>query len=158
MNWADWGMLIILVASISFGVSRGFVKETLSLVVWFIAFWIAFLFSDQLAGHLSMVITNPTLQRVIAFLLLLIVTLIFGGLVNRLVVTSLHRSGLGFPDRALGLVFGFVRALLLICILLYVISLTPLTDMTWWKTSKLIPYFHAVTDWIKQLGSGFSAK
>jgi len=52
-------------------------------------------------------------------------------------------------DRLLGLVFGFIRGAVLVCVLVILAGLTPLPQDTWWKQSRLLPPFQSLALWLK---------
>ena len=53
MVWIDYAILIVIGLSTLISLVRGFVKEAMSLVVWFAAFFIASQFYLKLATHLT---------------------------------------------------------------------------------------------------------
>ena len=52
-NGADWAIVVVVGLSILISLSRGFVREALSLLVWVAAFVVAFLFSAKLSPLLG---------------------------------------------------------------------------------------------------------
>jgi membrane protein required for colicin V production len=78
MNWADWTIITILVISGFFGLRRGFIKETLSLVTWVAAFMVARIFGQALSVVLVDFISTPSVRIVTAFALLFVITLLMG--------------------------------------------------------------------------------
>ncbi|KNC65048.1 bacteriocin production protein, partial [Pseudoalteromonas rubra] len=55
MIWVDYAIFAIVGISTVFGLMRGFVKETMSLVVWIGAFFISSLFYQYLATFLTFI-------------------------------------------------------------------------------------------------------
>ena len=82
LNWVDAIILGIVVISALMSLSRGFVKEALSLVTWVIAAIVAWMFGGSLAHHLSPYIDTPSIRVIAACAVLFVTTLIVGGLVN----------------------------------------------------------------------------
>ncbi|MGH1441030.1 MAG: CvpA family protein [Cellvibrionaceae bacterium] len=154
LNWADWAILAILAISSLISLKRGFVKEALSLAIWIIALAIASLFSPKLAPMLSAYIEAPSLQQMAAFASLFVATLLIGGAVNYLLATLIKATGLSGTDRLLGILFGLVRGLIIVMvILLYVPKLVPLNEDSWWQQSALIPHFLNFEDRFRELSS-----
>lgn len=145
MNWVDIVILSVIGVSVFISVCRGFVREVLSIVTWVVAFWVAFLFTPALAGHLVNVIEVPSLRSATAFLLLLIGTLILGAIVNYVVGRLIVRTGLSGTDRLLGIVFGVARGIIIVGILVLLAHATPLTQDPWWQESVLLPRFDRLT-------------
>jgi len=153
-TWADWAIIAILVISSLISLKRGFVKEALSLAIWVIALAIASLFSPKLAPMLAAYIEAPSLQQMAAFASLFIATLLIGGAVNYLLATLIKATGLSGTDRLLGILFGVVRGLIIVMvILLYVPKLVPLNEDSWWQQSTLIPHFLDFEDRFRELSS-----
>ncbi len=94
LSWIDIGIAIILLISVGVAMFRGFVKEAISLASWVVAIWLAMTFSSQVALFLPASIDEATfnlgsneleaskLRVGIAFLLIVIGTLIAGALLN----------------------------------------------------------------------------
>lgn len=142
MNWADWAIVVILTLSSLISLTRGFIKEAFSLVIWIAALLLANLFSDRLDHLLVNTITTPSLRAMTAFIGVFIAVLIIGAIINYLVGILIKATGLSGTDRLLGVCFGFIRGLLIVIILLiYVPSFIPIKKDPWYQQSTLIPYF-----------------
>ena len=51
----------------------------------------------------------------------------------------------------LGLLFGGLRGLLILSLLVMVAGMTPLTQDLWWRESTLLPHLQQLTDWMVTL-------
>lgn len=152
LNWVDLTIIGLVAFSVLISIIRGFVRETLSLVAWIAAFWVALTFSNALAdGLVAKYVANITFRYPVAFGVLFIVTLIAGAFVNYTMGVLVDKTGLGGTDRALGTVFGFARGILLVAVLLLLTSLTPMAKDKWWKDSVLVPHFTPIETWLKSL-------
>ena len=151
MNWIDFIIIGLVVLSTLISLMRGFVREAISLVVWVAAFWIALAFGGALAAtklfHEGL--TSPSLRIGIAFLSLFITTLIIGTLLNHLLATLVHKTGLSGTDRLLGVIFGAGRGVLVISAVLLVANYTILVKEHWWQQSTLIPQFKPAVQWLQ---------
>lgn len=148
MSDIDWIIIGVLGISGLVSLIRGFVKEALSLLIWFVAFVLAIALSPKLAHLLSGWFAHETLQMIAAFVLLFVGTLIVGGLVNQLIVSLLSKAGLGPLDRLLGMVFGVLRgAIIVLACLMIVPAVISVEGQSWWQTSSLIPKFLMLEDW-----------
>ncbi|NCF16981.1 MAG: CvpA family protein [Haliea sp.] len=158
LNWVDWFIVVVLVASILLSLWRGFAREAISLAAWVAAFVIANLFVDQMASLLSTWISNVTGRYVAAFALLFVGTLMLGGVLGILAAQLLKVTGLSVLDRLLGTVFGFARGVIIILVLVFVVrQLVPPKDLQWLHQSQLMPHLEMLAHWTQilfhQLGS-----
>lgn len=152
MNWADWAIVAVIAVSTLIGIWRGFVREALSLAVWVVAFIVAMVFYSALAPWFERWVDTPSIQLLAAWVTLFVGTLLLGGLVNFLLVTLVHATGLGGTDRFLGMLFGFARGLLVVLAILIVLpGVIPVTRDDWWLESALIPHFLAFDNQAREL-------
>ncbi|OBS08914.1 CvpA family protein [Acidihalobacter prosperus] len=149
MNGADVAIVAIILVSVIVSLFRGFVRESLSLATWVLAFWLALEFSDRLSTLLPNAIHSPLLRIWIAFGVLFIVTLVLGALFNNLAAQLIKRTGLSGTDRALGILFGVARGALLVVLLVLLAGLTALPQENWWHHSYLLEHFQRVALWLR---------
>ncbi|TNC92127.1 MAG: colicin V production CvpA, partial [Thalassolituus sp.] len=119
MTVIDWVILGVIVVSGLISLMRGFVKEALSLVSWVVALFVARFFSGNLATLLEGQIETNSLRWVVAFVILFVATLFVMALINYLISQIVKATGLTGTDRVLGMVFGMVRGLLIVVVLVY---------------------------------------
>lgn len=150
--WIDYAILGVLLLSMVVSALRGFIRECLSLVVWIAAVVVAVAFSDVAAGFLSSHVTVPSVRLILAFTGLFLATLVLGGLVNYLIGTLVTKTGLSGTDRIIGIVFGLLRGIAVVTVLVMLAGLTPLPADPWWDQSLLLPRFvdlaSYVVEWI----------
>ncbi len=139
LDGVDVAILIICGVSCLFGLWRGFVREVLSLLAWIVALLIGRVYSDDFAPMLGSWIASESMQKVFAFAVLFIATLIVGAMVNHLVAKLITISGLKLTDRLLGGVFGIARGVVILMVFIYFGASFFATE-TWWTESKFIPY------------------
>ncbi|MGB5324357.1 MAG: CvpA family protein [Pseudomonadales bacterium] len=151
MNQLDILILIVLGFSGIVSLLRGFVKEALSLLIWFVAFAVAVALGPRFAHLLSGWFAHETLRLVASFIVLFVGTLIVGGLVNQLIISLVSKAGLGPLDRVLGMVFGVLRGAIIVLVLLMIFPpLLALDSQAWWRDSLLVPKFLMLEDWALQ--------
>lgn len=150
MVYVDYAVLGIVVLSILVGALRGFIKEVFSLAVWAAAFLIAFQYSGALALQLENHIELPSARTSMAFAGLFLVVLLIGGLITFLIGKLVEKTGLSGTDRLLGGLFGAIRGLILILVLMLVAGLTPVPQDPWWQQSRTIQSLMPLAEWSAQ--------
>ncbi len=149
--WVDYIIIGIIAISALISLFRGFVREALSLAAWIFSFWVSWSFFRELALHFEPWISVPSVRLGVAFLLLLIATLMIGALVNYLVGQLVEKTGLTGTDRVIGIFFGIARGSLLVGIAVLLAGLTVIPADPWWHESVLISYFQDLAIWLRDL-------
>ena len=145
----DLIILGLIAFSAVISIFRGFVLELLSIVTWVVSFWVAWHFSQELSLLLTKYVHSASLRYPVAFMSLFVLTMILGALVNYLIAQLVDKTGLSGTDRTLGLLFGLIRGVLIIGVLLLILRLTPATEQGWWTHSKLVPAFMPLEQWLQ---------
>lgn len=146
---ADIVLLAILGISTLVGLWRGFVVEVMSLAVWVAAFWLAFVFGDEVAAMFDGVVQAGAARWFLGYVTTFILALLVGGLATWLLGKLVSSTGLSGTDRLLGLGFGLLRGAALICVLVLVLGFTPAPQDAWWRESRLIPRFQPGAEWMR---------
>jgi len=151
MNGADYLFIGILLVSLTLGVMRGFIREALSLLVWLIGLWLAWHYAHLLYPYLGGTLAQPGLREWVARLLMLALVLLVGSAIGALVSYLVTRAaGLAVTDRLLGLLFGLVRAVVMIGIFVIVGQGLGLDGERWWKSSRLMPHAEHAASWLER--------
>jgi len=145
--WIDWTILGVITLSALLSLTRGFMREAISLISLLVAVVVARLFSGQMELLLAGWIASTPLRTVAAFALLFFGVLVMGGILGRLLGHLLRVSGLGMFDRLLGMAFGVVRGLIIVVLLVAAIEQTPATTSDSWRSSRLLPHLLLLADW-----------
>lgn len=157
LNWFDFALIGVIALSTLISVVRGFVKEAISLVVWFSALFVASQFYPDLAVYFT-AIDDAVLRNGAAIAALFVATLIVGALVNYTVSQLVRATGLSGTDRALGAVFGALRGVLIVSALLFFVdTFTPFAEAQWWQQSMLVPEFAVIIEWFFEYVKGSSS-
>ena len=134
MTGFDFALLGILGASTLLGVFRGLIKELLSLVAFGLAFLAAVWWGPSLAGLTILNwVSHEYLRLGISYASLFVLTLLAVGLLNMAMAAMIKSTGLSPADRGLGALFGLVRGVLLILVLVILAGYTPLPNEPWWQ-------------------------
>ena len=152
MTAVDYLFLGILVLSAAAGLWRGFLKEACGLVTWIIAFWAAWRFGSVVEPHLGGLLVDDPFRtwagRVIVFVIVLVIGAIAGALLAHLANLALLRA----MDRALGFLFGTLRGIVLLGLLVVLGQAARLHTEDWWRHSRLIPMVMPVAKTLHALG------
>ena len=76
-------------------------------------------------------------------------TLVVGAIVNFIMSQLVSRTGLSGTDKALGVVFGGARGVLIVTMVVLLASLTPMPEATWWQDSASVGWFQQLAEWLK---------
>ncbi|ANB19176.1 Colicin V production protein [Dokdonella koreensis DS-123] len=148
MNWADYTILAVLALSVLVGLWRGFVAEVFALACWALAFWLAWMFGPALAERFSDSISVPSARVLLGYALCFVAVLIAGAIVGFVLRKLVSGSGLSGTDRLLGMVFGLVRGVALVVLVVLLLGFTPFTRDPWWSASQLLPTFRSAAAWV----------
>ena len=147
-NAFDWFVVVVVSVSMLVSLWRGFAREALSLAGWIVAFVLANLFAVEVAALLSSFIDNITGRYIIAWSLLFLLVLLACGVAAKVFSRAVRASGLGLLDRLLGTVFGFLRGLLVVMAIVFVLrDLLPPAEQQALYQSALMPTIDMALDW-----------
>ena len=146
MIWVDWVLLGMLALSTIVGLWRGLVREIMSVLIWIVAIWAALKYSQVAAGYVSSWITPPSMQALVGFAGVLLVTLTVGGLLVWLIGKLVDATGLSGTDRTFGMLFGIGRGVIIIAAAVLVARFTAMPQDPWWQASALLPQFERIAD------------
>lgn len=156
--WVDLVILSIIGLSVITGLIRGFIKELIALVVWILALWLAYTYTDVTGPWLQPYIQDPTARKGAGFVLILLATLLVGAIVNAILSFILKRSGLSGTDRLLGMGFGFVRGIFIVSLIMLVIQMTSVPHQQYSKNSLLYAKFTPIVQWLYGMMPDFIKK
>ncbi len=153
MGGFDWIIAAILLVSILVGIFRGFIKESLSLISWILAIWLAFSFCVP-AGefiHQYISIPAPKFREWAGFALVFISTLFAFSVITYVVTKVFVRGPIKGIDRVLGLAFGAVRGAAIVVAILVVARGFGMESSDWWQNSQHISKFEPFTKLVEEL-------
>lgn len=149
MTLLDYAVLAIIGFSVLLSVIRGLVREVLALAAWAIAFVVAWLFGSQLAAIMPAEIPREELRLLAGFAVLFFVVLLAMSLVAMAVSQMVKSAGLSVEDRLLGAVFGLVRGVAVVTILVLLAGATTLPGQPFWREAALRPVLERVAIVVK---------
>jgi membrane protein required for colicin V production len=147
LNLFDWLLIAILAWSTITAFLRGIVLEIFSLLGLVAGILVASWNYQRLAVPLCHLLdhlftVSSSTCNILSFLVIVIGIMLLTRLAARLIRRTAQTIGLGFFDRLLGAVFGFVRGCLIgVSLLMAVAAFLP--HSVWISNSRLTPYFLA---------------
>ena len=141
MSWLDYVIIGIVTVSVIISIIRGFVREGMSLAGWIIAVWVSLEFADNASVVFEGAIDTPSLRVGVTFFLLFVGVLVISTLINHQVGKFIRSAGLSGLDRLIGALFGTIRGVLIITVLVVLLGMTSMPETAWWAESELLQYF-----------------
>jgi membrane protein required for colicin V production len=150
MNGADHLFGIILLVSGFLGFLRGFVREAISLLAWLVGLWFAWHFAYLVYPMLGGALAQPGVREWTARAVVLFLVLLAGAGVGALANYFTRRaSGLAIMDRTLGTIFGLMRGVVVVGLLVIGGRVVHLDLEPWWGRTKSMPVAEAVANWLE---------
>jgi len=151
MNGADHVFTVILLISLVLGCLRGFVREAISLLSWLIGLWLAWHFAYLLYPWLGGALAEPGIREWTGRAIVLFLTLLTGSAAGAIAAYFVQRAtGLAVMDRLLGGLFGLMRAVVVIGLLVIGGRAVDLELEPWWQKTKSMPAAEAVANWLER--------
>lgn len=148
-TWFDALLLLVIVLSIVLSFFRGFVKEAISLISWVLAVVLGLKLAPMISHHWLSGLASSTVAYVIAFVGVAVAVLLLGFVVSKIIKLFATLTGLGIFDRALGVIFGFVRGVLLATLMTMLVSVTALASSSWFENSAMKVALHKPEQWMQ---------
>lgn len=140
----DYAVLAVVVISVLFSLFRGAVREIMALASWIGSFLIALHGAPILSRLLPESFGHPWLRLFASFIALMLVCLVVFALLSLAMAEFVRNSGLKPWDRWLGLIFGLVRAVVILVVLVLAAGLTPLPREPAWRNAVSRPPLEAL--------------
>tara|TARA_B100001093_G_C26730691_1_gene972115 strand:- start:739 stop:1329 length:591 start_codon:yes stop_codon:yes gene_type:complete len=138
LNFADWFILVVLIASGLISFSRGFAKEFLSLFLWIAAFIAAISLEFLATPKINQYIGNPEISKILSYIVVFVIFIFVGGILIKFISKLIKWSGASGFDRFLGIIFGLTRGLVVLFIIFLLLpSSMKKTDLI--SNSKITP-------------------
>jgi membrane protein required for colicin V production len=114
MNSLDLIVVAVVALSGLFAFIRGFVREALSIAAWAGALAVAMYFYTPVLPLVQNVIKSVLAAQLFTGIGLFLISVVFFSVIVGVVSSRVRGSGLGALDRALGLLFGVTRGIVLV--------------------------------------------
>jgi membrane protein required for colicin V production len=131
MTGFDYAVIGIMLMSLLLGLWRGLIYEVLSLLGW----PLAFILSRQFAGNIEpmLPISGDAARIGLAYVLVFIATLIVWGMLVWLFAKLVKAAGLGMLDSLLGGLFGLLRGVLVILVVVWLAGTSSIPEQAFWR-------------------------
>lgn len=140
LNFLDFIVLFILVASVVMSAMKGFVRELLGILSLIAAFFLGVWFYRTASTLFKEVVKSENIALFLGFAIVFLGTLLGGALVAWVVQKLIKFAKIQWFDRLLGAAFGFIRGWLLGSIVFLVLTSFNL-QAEQVKNSRLAPYY-----------------
>jgi membrane protein required for colicin V production len=149
----DWIIAAIFLVSVLLGIMRGFIKESLSIISWIVAIWLAMTFCVQVGDFLGQYIEIPNLKfrKWAGFSLIFIGTLFLFALVSYIIIKVFVRGPIKGTDRVLGIGFGALRAAAIVVAIVIVTRGLGMENSDWWKNAQYLSRFVPFANYVEAL-------
>lgn len=134
MTAFDFALIGIMSISVLIGLWRGAVYEVFSLLGWPLAFVLSKYCAPQLAAMLP--VNTEATRTALAYALVFIAALLVWAMLVWLLSRLIKAVGLGFVDGLLGALFGVLRGVLVVLVLVWVAGMTHLPEQRFWRDAK----------------------
>lgn len=138
MNTLDLVLLALTAVSVVFGLWRGLVRESFSVLAWLAGFPIASYFALDVRHWLNLSDASPAVAYLLAWVLVFVLVWLVCHVFSAVLSGALSMVGLGIFNRLLGAVFGLTRAAMALMVFAILVRLTPAATYPLWKSSWVI--------------------
>lgn len=151
MNGADHLFVIILLASGVLGYIRGFIREAIALLTWLVGLWLAWHFAYLVNPWLGGALATPGVREWAGRAIVLLLVLVIGAGIGGVVSYFAHRAaGLAVMDRLIGSVFGLVRGVVMVGLIVIAARAVDLDGEEWWGRTRTMPAAEAAANWLER--------
>jgi membrane protein required for colicin V production len=126
MNWIDIVIVLVIGSFTITAYMAGLIREVVTLVSAFLGIIVAGLFYQDLGNDVLVFIEDDAANGAVSFLVLLGAVYLAGQLVAVMLKTTASLLLLGWADRIGGALFGFLKGLIIVEVLLIVLVTYPL--------------------------------
>lgn len=144
MTGFDYIVLVVMALSVLVSVVRGALREFVALASWVVSGFVAVRFAPSVSGLFPSVVTSPEIRVAAAFIVVLVICLLLFAVVSLVLTKLIAKSGLNGTDRTLGALFGLVRGVLILVLLVMLGGLTPLPREPAWRNAMFSPPLEAL--------------
>lgn len=128
MHWIDL-LIIALIAWTTFAAFRaGLIRETIPLIAVILGAIIASSFYDDLAADIDFIVDHEATRKFLAFVAIFMGIVVIGHIASMMLRTTATLFMLGPLDHLGGAVFGLIKGILIVEILVFAATSFPIAD------------------------------
>jgi membrane protein required for colicin V production len=146
MNFFDVITIVILAYCIIRGVFRGLLKELSSIIGVFGGFYAAYTYYMVLAKPLSKWVSNTGYLNILSFIIIFCVVFLIISILGVIINYLLKLALLGWMDRFSGALFGALKGLLIVSVLLIALTAFLPKGSPFIKNSLLSPHIALISE------------
>lgn len=139
-NWFDWSIVGVCIVSMVVSMLRGFVREALALTAWGVAIWIAYAYAYPFSDYLIPHISTPSIRIAVTVIGVFVVVLLCSSMLRVMLLFVIQASGLRAIDHVLGAIFGLIRGMVIVVLMVVLLQKIHFSEDDWWKKSVLVPH------------------
>ena len=140
LNVTDLVILFVIGSSGIISLFRGFTKEFLSLLLWVFAFFAAVGLEEHVTPKIFEIIGNEEASKIIASVLIFLISIIVGGFLINLISRIVKWSGMSGFDKFMGVLFGVGRGLIVILVIYFLLP-SNFKESEIFASLKISPFF-----------------
>lgn len=129
MNWIDIVIIVMLAGFIAAAYTAGLIREVVTLAASLVGVVVAGLLYDRFSADVLVFVHNEDASRAIAFLVLFGSVYLIGQIAAYVLKATAHIMMLGWADRAGGALFGLMKGLIVIQVLVILFAAYPSLDL-----------------------------
>ena len=146
MNPFDMLATAILAFCVIRGIFRGLIKEMSSIVGVLSGYYAAYTYYPEIAKLLSRWLTNSAYVNILSFLVLFCVVFLVVSTLGVVIKYALNIAFLGWFDRICGSLFGAVKGILIVAVLVVIFTAFLPQGSSFIKNSQLAPHIVMVSE------------
>jgi len=144
MQWIDTVLIALLLISVLLGLWRGLLREAFSLAGWIAACLLAPIWSRVVIDLIPFFDgASDTTKELAGLVVVFLGVLVIAAILGRIFSKAASMAGLGIPDRLMGAVFGLLRGLLFLLLIVFAVKLSPWHDQPVWRQATTV-------EWLEQ--------
>jgi len=140
LTFIDWTIVVVLVISAIAAFFRGLIRSLFSVAGLIVGIFVASWYYAAVAAWLVRWVPQVGIAELIAFILIVVATIVLFSLAGRIIQGATSAIGLGFMDRLGGGAFGLFRGGLIVTAIIMPLAAF-LPQSTIFENSVLAPYF-----------------